>query len=46
MFSSSRRLKKTAKLVLYDEEHFQGTWQRDNLEDYYRHVLNWFEKYV
>ncbi|MBH0159050.1 S9 family peptidase [Fictibacillus sp. 5RED26] len=47
IFSSLNRLNKTAQLVLYDdEEHYQGTWRRENLEDYYERVLKWLDKYL
>jgi len=46
MYSSLRRLKKEVELVLYDEDHFQGTWLRENLNDYYCRVFEWFERYL
>ncbi|MGD6874243.1 S9 family peptidase [Sutcliffiella horikoshii] len=46
MFSSLKRLDKTAQLVLYDEEHYQGSWRHENIEDYYQRVFEWLEKYV
>ncbi|QKY70630.1 S9 family peptidase [Lentibacillus sp. CBA3610] len=46
IFSSLKRLDKTAELVLYDEGHWQGTWQKENLQDYYDRVLSWFDKYL
>ncbi|CAG9623294.1 hypothetical protein BACCIP111883_04095 [Sutcliffiella rhizosphaerae] len=35
MFSSLKRLDKTAQLVLYDEEHYKGSWRHENIEDFY-----------
>jgi acetyl esterase/lipase len=46
IFSSLNRLGKTAELVLYDEEHWQGTWSKENLQDYYNRVLSWYGKYL
>ncbi|MEI4920162.1 prolyl oligopeptidase family serine peptidase, partial [Klebsiella pneumoniae] len=46
MYSSLRRLKKEVELVIYDEDYFQGTWSRENLNDYYCRVFEWFERYL
>jgi dipeptidyl aminopeptidase/acylaminoacyl peptidase len=46
IFSSLNRLGKTAELILYDEDHYQGTWKEENLKDYYKRVLGWFNKYL
>ena|GEM_PF-2256786 len=46
IFSSLNRLKKTASLVIYNEEHWQGTWSRESIEDYYHRVIKWFEEYL
>ncbi|MFC0472481.1 S9 family peptidase [Halalkalibacter kiskunsagensis] len=46
MFSSLNRLDKVAQLVFYDEEHHQGTWRQENIEDYYKRVFAWLKKYL
>jgi dipeptidyl aminopeptidase/acylaminoacyl peptidase len=46
IFSSLNRLGKIAELILYDEDHWQGTWSKENLIDYYDRVLSWFEMYI
>ncbi|GAE36650.1 S9 family peptidase [Halalkalibacter akibai] len=46
IFSSLNRLGKTAELVFYDEDHYQGSWKEENLKDYYKRVLGWFNKYL
>ncbi|WP_132417370.1 S9 family peptidase [Paenibacillus albiflavus] len=46
IFSSLNRLSKTAELVIYEEDHWQGTWGRANQEDYYHRVVSWFSKYL
>lgn len=46
IFSGLNRLGKTAEMAIYDEEHWQGTWKRENLEDYYNRVLTWFSKHL
>jgi dipeptidyl aminopeptidase/acylaminoacyl peptidase len=46
LFAAFNRLGKIAQLVIYDEKHWQGTWKRENLEDYYKRVLEWFGKHL
>lgn len=46
MYAALRRLGKTAAMALYDEDHWQGTWKEENLEDYYNRCIQWFEKYL
>ncbi|WP_165347233.1 alpha/beta hydrolase family protein [Gottfriedia acidiceleris] len=46
IFSSLNRLGKIAEMVLYDEDHWQGTWREKNLIDYYERVVKWFDTYV
>lgn len=47
MFAALKRLDKTAELVLYEgEDHWHGTWELENIEDYYSRVFGWLEKYL
>jgi dipeptidyl aminopeptidase/acylaminoacyl peptidase len=46
IYLSLKRLGKTAELALYDEDHWQGTWKKESLMDYYNRVLAWFGKYL
>lgn len=46
MFSALKRLNKPAQLVLYDEDHHQGSWRQENIEDYYQRIFEWLEKYL
>jgi len=46
IFTSLNRLGKNAELVLYDEGHWQGTWSEENLQDYYKRVVQWFDQHL
>ncbi|GAE09733.1 hypothetical protein JCM10914_6117 [Paenibacillus sp. JCM 10914] len=46
IYSALNRLKKTASLAIYNEDHWQGTWSRESIEDYYNRVIAWFEEYL
>ncbi|SEB49428.1 prolyl oligopeptidase family serine peptidase [Paenibacillus sp. GP183] len=47
IYSSLRRLGKKAELIYYKgEHHWQGTWQRDNIQDYYNRVFKWFNQHL
>lgn len=46
IFSSLNRLDKVAQLVLYDEEHSQGSWCQANVEDYYNRIFEWLNKFL
>jgi len=46
IYAALNRLGKVAQLVLYDEDHWPGAWKRENLEDYYRRILEWYGKYL
>ncbi|MDQ0888778.1 dipeptidyl aminopeptidase/acylaminoacyl peptidase [Paenibacillus sp. V4I9] len=46
IFSALRRLNKNAEMVLYDEEHWQGTWSKDNLIDYYDRMFTWYKRFL
>jgi dipeptidyl aminopeptidase/acylaminoacyl peptidase len=47
IFVGLRRLGKPVAYARYEgEEHWQGTWGRANVVDYWTRVLGWFDRYV
>jgi dipeptidyl aminopeptidase/acylaminoacyl peptidase len=47
IYSSLRRVGMIAELIYYTgEQHWQGTWQRDNIQDYYNRVFKWFDQHL
>lgn len=46
-FVALRRLGKPVELALYDgEQHWEGTWGFANQTDYWRRMLDWFERHL
>jgi dienelactone hydrolase/Tol biopolymer transport system component len=47
IYSSLRRLGKKAELIYYNgEHHWQGTWQLENIKDYYNRIFRWFDEHL
>jgi dipeptidyl aminopeptidase/acylaminoacyl peptidase len=47
VFIGLRRLGKPVVYVRYDGEgHWQGTWGRENVVDYWNRMINWFDTYL
>lgn len=47
VFVGLRRLGKPVAYVRYEGEgHWQGTWGRENVVDYWNRVIDWFDRYL